>query len=83
MVDTNTNSLSEGGEGVSVFFGIFPVPLDVDSLPTSLPEATRRELEWGMERTRDNTGLQLNLAVSYGGREEILDAARAEGKIRS
>jgi undecaprenyl diphosphate synthase len=42
-----------------------------------LPEATRRELEWGMDRTRNNTGLQLNLAVSYGGREEILDAARS------
>jgi undecaprenyl diphosphate synthase len=42
-----------------------------------LPDLTRRELEWGMERTRNNTGLQLNLAVSYGGREEILDAARA------
>ncbi len=42
-----------------------------------LPETTRRELEWGMERTKGNTGLQLNLAVSYGGREEILDAARA------
>ena len=42
-----------------------------------LPDITRRELEWGIERTRGNTGLQLNLAVSYGGREEILDAARA------
>jgi undecaprenyl diphosphate synthase len=42
-----------------------------------LPDITRRELEWGIERTRNNTGLQLNLAVSYGGREEILDAARA------
>ncbi len=41
-----------------------------------LPDITRRELEWGIERTKDNTGLQLNLAVSYGGREEILDAAR-------
>lgn len=41
-----------------------------------LPEVTRRELEWGIERTKANTGLQLNLAVSYGGREEILDAAR-------
>ena len=42
-----------------------------------LPDITRHELEWGMERTKSNTGLQLNLAVSYGGREEILDAARA------
>ncbi len=42
-----------------------------------LPDVTRKELEWGIERTRTNTGLQLNLAVSYGGREEILDAARA------
>jgi undecaprenyl diphosphate synthase len=42
-----------------------------------LPDVTRKELEWGIERTRNNTGLQLNLAVSYGGREEILDAARA------
>jgi undecaprenyl diphosphate synthase len=42
-----------------------------------LPDITRRELEWGIERTKGNTGLQLNLAVSYGGREEILDAARA------
>jgi len=42
-----------------------------------LPDLTRRELEWGIERTKGNTGLQLNMAVSYGGREEILDAARA------
>jgi undecaprenyl diphosphate synthase len=42
-----------------------------------LPAITRKELEWGIERTKDNTGLQLNLAVSYGGREEILDATRA------
>ncbi len=42
-----------------------------------LPEFTRRELEWGIELTKNNTGLRLNLAVSYGGREEILDACRA------
>jgi len=44
---------------------------------SKLPEATRRELENGFERTKNNTGIQFNIAVSYGGREEIVDAARA------
>jgi undecaprenyl diphosphate synthase len=44
---------------------------------SKLPEATRRELEMGVERTKNNTGVQFNIAVSYGGREEIVDAARA------
>jgi undecaprenyl diphosphate synthase len=42
-----------------------------------LPEGTRRELELGVEKTKNNTGVQFNIAVSYGGREEIVDAARA------
>ena len=42
-----------------------------------LPESTRRELELGVERTKNNTGVQFNIAVSYGGREEIVDAAKA------
>jgi undecaprenyl diphosphate synthase len=41
-----------------------------------LPPKTRRELEWGIEKTAANTGLQLNIAVSYGGREEIVEACR-------
>ena len=28
------------------------------------------------ERTRDHTGLHVNLAVGYGGRNEIVDAVR-------
>jgi undecaprenyl diphosphate synthase len=43
---------------------------------SKLPEATRLELETGIERTKNNTGVQFNIAVSYGGREEIVDAAR-------
>ncbi len=41
-----------------------------------LPEQTRTELEAGVERTKHNTGVQFSIAVSYGGREEIVDAAR-------
>jgi undecaprenyl diphosphate synthase len=37
----------------------------------------RREiLQEAMEKTKDNTGLILNLALNYGGRTEILDAVR-------
>ncbi|MBN2226280.1 MAG: isoprenyl transferase [candidate division Zixibacteria bacterium] len=39
---------------------------------------TRREvLARAMEKTRDNDGLVLNLALNYGGRSEIIDAVRA------
>ena len=36
----------------------------------------RRILEEAMEKTKDNTGLVLNLALNYGGRTEILDAVK-------
>ncbi|HEU4753037.1 MAG TPA: polyprenyl diphosphate synthase, partial [Armatimonadota bacterium] len=41
-------------------------------LPPSLQDELRRD----MELTRNNTGLSLNLALNYGGRAEIVDAAR-------
>lgn len=44
----------------------------VDELPGSLQDELRRD----MALTRENTGLTLNLALNYGGRAEILDAAR-------
>jgi undecaprenyl diphosphate synthase len=43
---------------------------------SKLPPKTRKELVNGIEATRDNTGLNLILAVSYGGRAEIIDAAK-------
>jgi undecaprenyl diphosphate synthase len=41
-----------------------------------LPEACQRELAAAAKRTARNRGLTLNLAVNYGGRQEILAAAR-------
>jgi undecaprenyl diphosphate synthase len=37
----------------------------------------RKVLALGVERTRNNTGLVLNLALNYGGRTEIIDAVKA------
>ena len=42
----------------------------------TLPKAAQKGLNEGMELTRDNTGLNLNLALSYGGRQEIIRALR-------
>ncbi len=44
----------------------------MEELPISLQEELRRD----MALTRENTGLNLNLAINYGGRAEIVDAAR-------
>lgn len=42
-----------------------------------LPEKCRKQIDRAISSTRDNTGLNLVLALSYGSREEITDAARA------
>jgi len=36
----------------------------------------QRELDAAVRRTADNTGMRLNVALNYGGRAEIVDAAR-------
>ncbi len=41
----------------------------------ALPPAVRKELDAAIERLAENTGLNLVLALNYGGRQEILDAA--------
>jgi undecaprenyl diphosphate synthase len=43
---------------------------------TQLPASTYRELMKGIEKTAGNSGLKLVLALSYGGRSEILHAAK-------
>jgi undecaprenyl diphosphate synthase len=47
-----------------------------------LPEAVREELARAVDSLRDNTGLTLVLALSYGGRAEILDAVERLGRER-
>jgi undecaprenyl diphosphate synthase len=42
-----------------------------------LPADVRRELEKTREMSAGNGGMVLNLALSYGGRQEVLDAVRA------
>lgn len=41
-----------------------------------LPAGIQREIERGERKTAGNTGLVLNLALNYGGRAELVDAAR-------
>jgi len=42
----------------------------------TLPAPARRELEKSIELSRHNTGMILRMALNYGGRQEIVDAAR-------
>jgi undecaprenyl diphosphate synthase len=41
-----------------------------------LPSYVRVELDKAIANTASNTGVTMNLALSYGGREEIVDAAK-------
>jgi len=45
----------------------------LDQLPTNV----RAALDSAVETTAGNTGVTMNLALSYGGREEIVDAAKS------
>ncbi len=41
-----------------------------------LPEKPRANLQMAIDKTANNTGMQLNLAISYGGRQEIVEATK-------
>jgi undecaprenyl diphosphate synthase len=49
-----------------------------------LPADVRHELDVGQERTSGNRGMRFNIALNYGGRAEIVEAARRaiEGGLR-
>lgn len=42
-----------------------------------LPTATQQVLKESEQATRDNTGVLVNVAIGYGGRQEIADAVRS------
>src|SRR6476620_1497512 len=44
--------------------------------PDELAPDVQRELELGISKTEKNTGMLFNIALNYGGRAEIVDAAR-------
>src|SRR5881392_498123 len=44
--------------------------------PDELSADVQRELEIGVRQTANNTGMQFNIALNYGGRAEIVEAAR-------
>ncbi|GJM27246.1 MAG: isoprenyl transferase [Phycisphaerae bacterium] len=48
-----------------------------------LPKKVVQDLDYSMERTANNTSMILNVAINYGARGEITDAARAiAGKVQ-
>jgi len=65
------------------------IRLNVIGCRERLPADIQRTLDEVVERTRTNSSLQLNLALSYGGRDDITRAARAlaakaaSGQIRA
>ncbi len=53
------------------------IRLNIIGRISGLPKRVRAELDEAMIATGANTGLQLNVALNYGGRSEIIDAVNA------
>jgi short-chain Z-isoprenyl diphosphate synthase len=54
-----------------------PWKLSIIGAPDVLPAQTAALLKSASERTVDRAGMQVNIAVGYGGRQEITDAVRS------
>lgn len=52
------------------------VRLNVIGRMSDLPENLQKKLSKSIELTKNNTGVKLTLALSYGGRADIVDAAK-------
>ena len=44
---------------------------------TRLPQGTQKSMAKCIERTKNNTGITFNIAVNYGGRDEIVKAVKS------
>ena len=53
------------------------VKLTVIGNMNRIPEKPRASLPSAIDITANNTGMQLNLAISYGGRQEIVEATKS------
>ena len=53
------------------------IKLDVIGKKELLPKTTKKRLESAVEETSNNNGLNLNLAISYGSKQEIIDAVKS------
>ena len=53
------------------------IKLDVIGKKDLLPKTTKKRLESAVEETSNNNGLNLNLAISYGSKQEIIDAVKS------
>jgi undecaprenyl diphosphate synthase len=42
-----------------------------------LPDSIKKKIDQAVDLTKDNQGLNLNIALNYGGRAEIIDATKA------
>ena len=87
----STENWKRPKEEVSALFGLLSEYIDKEAARLNknnirvsvigrteeLPVAVRDKLREVMELTKGNTALRLTLALNYGGRTEIVDAARA------
>ena len=53
---------------------------DIEDMPKGL-ERQQAALYAAMDKTKDNTGLKLNIALNYGGQQEIVRAAKKLAKM--
>lgn len=77
FIDKELNELHENGVRLNSIGDI-----------SKLPEKSRKSIEAAKRKTRNNKGLTLNIALNYGGRDEIIKGVKeiatlvAEGKLK-